>query len=72
MAGCVMLNSESSIFYALAITSFLFLVQTRMCGRAVVLVSYPSRGPMRFWSVSVFFFLSLFSFPHVLASFNRG
>ena len=56
-AGCVTLNSELSIFCALAITSFLFFGAGQCVGG-----QYPSCGPMRFWSVPVSFSF-LFSFP---------
>ena len=43
-----------------------------MCGEAVVLVSYPSRDSMDFWSVPVLSFSSLFLSVSPFASFSRG
>ena len=74
-----MLNSELSIFLCF---SDYWLSQTRICGRAVVLVSYPSRSPIIFLVCSCSFFsflLLLLLFPLLsdynmltFASFNRG
>ena len=64
LAGCTMLNSELSIFYALAITSSLLHVEW-MYGEAVVLVSNPS-------SSSVLLFCMLFPFfPFIFLLYVR-
>ena len=66
-----MLNSELGILLCF---SYYWLSQIRMCGRPVVLVSYPSRDSMHFWSVPFSFFFLFLSDYSVLAfaSFSRG
>ena len=63
-AGCTGLKLESSMFHALAVTSFLFpfwlgpcgvvyYYKARTRGETVVPVSYPGRGSMRIPSVAL-------------------